>query len=658
MMRDPRWILRRLRLMSPGEIGARIRRTLQHAQDRIRHASRTPVKHSHAMRGTEFGPARFLVDLALRDTIRPTIIDRCGWTPQAAEDARAHRFTFFAFDRKWFGEQIRWNYEYHRGIATPMDFGPSLDYRDEQKVGDIKYAWEHNRHHHFVELAKASYLTGDLAYARELLAQLDSWIGQCPVPYGVNWASGLEIAIRLINWTVAIFFLEELEKSSSVVELGLRKRWLASVLEHLEFLADNLSSHSSANNHLIGEAAGLFIGGLCYKFPQAERWRSVGKSILEQEARAQIWPDGVDKEQAVGYQVFVFDFLMLAGLFGERNGVPFSPEYWRILESMAEFVAALIDGEGTLPRIGDEDDGYVVRFSFDPSFRLFRSLLTTAGCRFNRPDLLARGAADDEKTFWLLGELGAELDPVPSVAIPLARAFQDGGYYLVPGHEAHLLFDCGPLGYLSLAAHGHADALSVLLRYRDRWILIDPGTYAYHTQRQWRDYFRGTGAHNTILCDGLDQSVSGGNFLWTRKARCRLIHWEGHSVCGEHDGYARLDPPLVHQREATYVEARRAFRVVDRIRTTGGHNLRQSWHLAPGSGCQRTPRGWEIASGDVRVLLVPDAQFIEQVVCRGNIAPIGGWYSAGFDRKVPAPELACSGSVHGDAEFVTFIELL
>jgi len=610
------------------------------------------------MQGTEFSSARFLVDLTRREQIRSTLLDHCGWTPDAAEDARNHRFTFFAFDREWFGEQIRWNYEYRRGLATPMDFGPSLDYRDEQKVGDIKYAWEHNRHHHFVELAKASYLTGDLAYARELLAQLDSWIDQCPVPYGVNWASGLEVSIRLINWTVAMFFLQGLERSSSIEEPGLRKRWLASVQEHLEFLADHLSSHSSANNHLIGEAAGLFIGGLCYQFPQAERWKSVGKSVLEREASAQIWPDGVDKEQAVGYQAFVFDFLILAGLFGERNGVRFSAEYWHILESMAGFVAALIDGEGTLPQIGDEDDGYVVRFSFHPHFRPYRSLLTTAGHRFNRPDFLVRGDAGDEKTFWLLGDQAVEPVPVSPVADPQPRAFQEGGYYLVPGHEAHLLFDCGPLGYLSLAAHGHADALSVGLRYRDRWILIDPGTYAYHTNRQWRDYFRGTGAHNTILCDGLDQSISGGNFLWTRKADCRLIHWTGHSVCGEHDGYARLDPPLVHQREAAYDEARRAFRVVDRIRTRGTHHLRQSWHLAPGSSCQHTTRGWEIAREDVRVLLVPDTQFIEQEVYRGNTDPIGGWYSPGFDRKMPAPEIVCSGSVHGDFEFVTFIELL
>ena len=61
----------------------------------------------------------------------------------------------------------------------------------------------------------------------------------------------------------------------------------------------------------------------------------------------------------------------------------------------------------------------------------------------------------------------------------------------------------------------------VTLSAGGREMLIDPGTYAYHTQRPWRDYFKGASAHNTVRVDGLDQSVSGGNFLWTRHARAR-----------------------------------------------------------------------------------------------------------------------------------------
>jgi len=456
---------------------------------------------------------------------------------------------------------------------------------------------------------------------------------------------------------VALFYLEHARAGSPLLGTEFRKRWLAAVREHLEYLAGHLSSHSSANNHLIGEASGLFIGGVCYRFPRSGSWIRRGKEILEREARAQTWPDGVNKEQALGYQAFVFDFLLLSGLLGDRNGISFSTEYWRILESMAEFIAALIDERDEVPHIGDEDDGHVVRFSFQPSFRTFRSLLTTAGRRFRRPDLLPTGEGEDEKTYWLLGQEGSDLRPAPQRASRPARAFKDGGYFLVPGQNAELLFDCGPLGYLSLAAHGHADALSVLLRYRGRWFLIDSGTYAYHTNQRWRDYFRGTAAHNTILCDGLDQSAPGGNFLWSTKAQCTLLGWDGQTAHGLHDGYTRLADPVIHEREVTYLEAEGAYRIIDRIRARGRHHLRQSWHFGPACTCRREDRGWVIDNGGVRLRLVPDAQAGEQALYQGSLDPMAGWSSPGYDRKVPAPTITTAATVDGGTEFVTLLEL-
>lgn len=83
--------------------------------------------------------------------------------------------------------------------------------------------------------------------------------------------------------------------------------------------------------------------------------------------------------------------------------------------------------------------------------------------------------------------------------------------------------DGGPHGFLSIAAHGHADALSVEVRHDGVDLLADPGTFCYHGQPEWRQYFRSTLGHNTLQVDGADQSVSGGPFLWTRHARSRVL---------------------------------------------------------------------------------------------------------------------------------------
>ncbi|MCK5573696.1 MAG: alginate lyase family protein, partial [Bacteroidetes bacterium] len=452
-------------------------------------------------------------DLAADDRIRSAARNTYTWDESPARAYLAHRLSFFAFQGKDFGSAIRWNHDYSTGKDTPMEFGPTLDYRDPEKCGDIKYAWEHNRHHHLVELAKAWYLTGNEAYAQEVIQQVGSWIESCPYMYGINWASSLESAIRVINWCCCLSFLRP--GIGSVVERSFVKKWVASIHEHLRFISRNFSGYSSANNHLIGEASGLFVGSLCCRFPESGQWIRKSKSILEREVLRQNWPDGVNKEQAMAYQAFVFDFLLLPGLLARQNNMDFSEEYWARLEKMAEFVNAVIDEHGQVPQFGDDDEGYVVRLSHQPDIRQFSSILATSARLFGREDFKAKATGNDEKTFWLTGQTDERImgtKPRPGEQI---RAFSHGGYYIISGGGARMIFDCGPLGYLSLAAHGHADALSCVFDYNGRAFLVDPGTYAYHTKRRWRDHFRGTCAHNTIVIDGENQSVIGGNFMWT-----------------------------------------------------------------------------------------------------------------------------------------------
>ena len=52
--------------------------------------------------------------------------------------------------------------------------------------------------------------------------------------------------------------------------------------------------------------------------------------------------------------------------------------------------------------------------------------------------------------------------------------------------------------------HGHCDALSVILNVNGKNLLIDPGTYTYTGDQEWRAYFRGSSAHNTVTVDEQD----------------------------------------------------------------------------------------------------------------------------------------------------------
>ncbi|TIQ17227.1 heparinase II/III-family protein, partial [Mesorhizobium sp.] len=83
-----------------------------------------------------------------------------------------------------------------------------------------------------------------------------------------------------------------------------------------------------------------------------------------------------------------------------------------------------------------------------------------------------------------------------------------------------------PLGYLSIAAHGHADALSLTLCVDGEPVLVDPGTWLYGSGGVWRDWFRSTPAHNTLNIEGKSQSIIAGTFNWSHKAVAALVESE------------------------------------------------------------------------------------------------------------------------------------
>jgi hypothetical protein len=583
----------------------------------------------------------------------------------AAERILRERLDIFAMHGVDLGSPPRWNRDPKTGIEAPLVLGKTIDYRDPDLVGDCKYLWEPNRHLHLVTLAQAYALSGERRYLEAIQHQLETWFIACPYRYGANWASALEPAIRLLNWSLAWQLIGGAGSPAFAGEQGARFRgqWLASVYQHAQFVRGYYSRHSSANNHLIGEAAGVFVAGLAWPhWPAAERWVSEAKAILEREVLLQNGPDGVNREQSSSYHQYEFDLLLLCLLAGKVNGQWFSAAFESRIEAMLDFLASIMDAGGNVPMFGDSDDGMAVRLSQEAGFCRFRSVLATGALLFRRGDFKAKARAVDDKTRWLLGEEAEarfrELD-AEKTRLPLRQAFPDGGYYVLgceleTAREIRLVADCGPLGYPSIAAHGHADALSFTLSVGGREFLVDPGTYAYHTQAPWRQYFRGTGAHNTVRVDGLDQSVSGGNFMWLQKARAGCSLWLSSAQKdvfeGWHDGYARLEDPVLHRRFVQLDKTERRIVIEDTLEMAGQHDVELFFHCGEHCSVNACEGGYTLTHGDATLtLLLPQAGEAETRLYFGSTAPIAGWVSRHFDRKVPAATLVWRARLAGPA---------
>jgi hypothetical protein len=564
----------------------------------------------------------------------------------AADDILEGRLSIFNYIDELTDPSSFWNVDPLTGVQAPDIFWRSVDINSKSLVGDIKYLWEKNRHLHLVSLAQAYRLSGERKYLEGIRGQVDSWLEQCPYLIGPNWASGLELAIRLINWSITwqLIGAERSELFEDEDGQMFLDRWLQSIYQHTHFISGHYSGFSSANNHLVGEASGVFVATCTWPFwRQFESWQEKAKRLLIDAAENQVTNDGVDKEQAISYQQFVLEFFILSGLAGRAREVEFPHNYWHSIEKMIEFIREVMDVNGNVPMIGDADDGFVTGLSQEPDYCPYKSLLATGAILFNRPDFATKGGKLDDKTRYLLGGEGFStlVKEGSRQRYAKRRQFPDGGYYILgqdfdTNREIFLLADAGPLGYLSIAAHGHADALAIYLSVGGSEFLVDPGTYTYHGAAEWREYFRSTRAHNTVVVDGQDQSVQGGPFLWTRHANALCTEFESGSdsdlFVGEHDGYKRLRDPVIHQRRI--VRSGPEFELADTLKCAGKHSIERCWHFS--EHCNVSIEGSTVIAenGGIKIELVADDPSTQLYSLAGSDRPIGGWVSRNYDVKV------------------------
>lgn len=556
-----------------------------------------------------------------------------------------------------------WNVDPVTGTRIETRFGLFIDFRHIDGV-DIKFLWEVNRHLWWVPLAQAYALFDDRRCLDRLGQLLGSWLDACPYARGANWSSPVEHGIRLINWSI-VWGLIGGERSplfAGAQGQRLLHRWLASIYQHMRFASDNYSKYSSADNHLIGEAAGVYVAAWTWdRWMQSRQMRREAQAILERETQLQFAPDGVNLEQASCYHKFSLQFLLAAGLCGRANGDDFPPAFWARVEAAVTFIAAMLDAGGHVPPIGDSDDGEVWRLGHGPDYDSYRSIIAIGAALFRRGDLQAKlmscrdGArtADgpvDEQLPWLPGLSSVPPDATAMRTLP--TRFEQGGYVILgkslhTSEEVRAIFDCGPLGYNRIAGHGHADALSLQVSWGGVHMLVDPGTYCYNAAPALRHFFRGTHAHNTLVVDDCDQSEYGASFLWLRDVSCTLVPEDsagGTSVHASHDGYGRLPDPVIHHRRVTLRDDG-SLLVDDWIDCAQPHRVELLWHAPVGAAFVPGSDGTWLLTVQDRVLRLtivarPLGQPFETSVIEGRESPPQGWVSMRFYHRAPAPVLS------------------
>ncbi len=613
------WYLARLRSMEPAELVHRIREK----------GRKTASKYQH--HGWERFPAEALVPVFTRlaERIRAASPGQRASINKASQAVLAGQFQ--ALGRQWplrngqdLFPQSLWRLDPVTGSSWP---GPDtycfdIDFRHDGTRGDVKYVWEINRLQFLPVLAAEFVLNGQAEGLAAIEAAIASWHKANPPFTGVAWASGIEVALRAISLVLVN------DMVGPTLSAKVRDR-ISEILAASAFWLKRFPSRfSSANNHLVAELVGEYLLGWASGHDTTGVWNE-----LLVELEKQILPDGGGAEQTPTYAAFTAEMVLLAALAECENWGVVPEESRKRLADFADFLAWI----GPNARFGDDDEGRVVTEGDEAGYLSSVGAAIAAFFSMTAP----LGRMEDFRSL-IFGMASDGLTPPQGL-----RTFEATGCSVwrgeMAGRQLTLQFDHGPLGYLSIAAHGHADALAISLEIDGQPVLVDPGTFLYGSGGAWRSWFRSTAAHNTLHL-GASQSTMSGAFNWSHKAKAELVNRKDTPdwcLVAEHDGYenrfkARHRRMLAREKSSITIhdsliglaqEGEIVFQLAPELDTK-----------VDGNTILVSSRGMALITIDL-----PDEGFT--ITSGGDTPGEGGWVSKRFGEKLPAPRIAWRGRV-------------
>ena len=582
------------------------------------------------------------------------------------ESILAGRWRFFGHLEIQVDDPPKWQYDYLvRRDVESNESAFKLNYRSLANGVDSKLVWEPSRWNQLVRLAMAAYVLCDRRAGEKCVAWLEDWVKHNPPYRGWNWTSALEVGLRLIQFTWIDSLLigssrgneaqtsgsetkrdQSLLTSAATIEKRLEHLRRAILPPHVWYAWRHKSFGSSANNHLLGELVGCIVA--------TARWPELAKcgASLEElqrrwehEVLAQFAEDGGNREQALNYQLFSWEFCWQARMALVAAGRTISPDVDERLRRAAQFFVD-VQVPGDPWDYGDSDSAFVTPLVADD-----RTVVAEWHEWFRVP------SSGQALEFWM-GEARRELRfEISDFKEGEWRHLQASGYAMRCEVDWTLRWDLSPLGLGRMAAHGHLDALHVSLWLRGVAMVIDPGTGAYHAEKALRGWLASRSAHNGMCVIGTDWTRRLGPFMWEKN------HWHAQMVDREPFAHGQFVVP-----GATGV-------MVERIVETNGGELGFSvsevwdrpkvvqppfsvrWQFAPASRVEDLgERRFRVLRHGVSMDIQVSADWAEvwcvmqqsQVTQADPDAPRAGTVSPAFRRTVWAPYLKLVARPQGD----------
>jgi hypothetical protein len=188
-----------------------------------------------------------------------------------ADDALSHNFSVFGHSVQ-LPEKIDWHFDplsnYTWDRQAPSH---SFNFLNAPKA-DVKVVWEISRFQQLPVLAAAFLQTRSEKYLCELITQVESWIEQNPLGFGVHWVVPMEASIRAVNWITTLALLKDDAPPTLV------KSMLRSLSEHAAYIYWNIEFGKKNGNHYLSNGMGLLWLGV---FLGEKKYVRKGLAIVE-----------------------------------------------------------------------------------------------------------------------------------------------------------------------------------------------------------------------------------------------------------------------------------------------------------------------------------------------------------------------------------------
>lgn len=410
----------------------------------------------------------------------------------------------------------------------PDEWAYSLRYKQRDDIGDARLAWEAHRHFEWPRLAMETSVG-----IAELDRRFRDWNHANPLLYGIAWVSVMEVAIRAIQWIFTAAILRHnapvADDSLKETRLRLETGLLTGAANMISYVIRHRSRYSSANNHLLVELSAIALGGAAFGH---DPWTALAIEELERELPRQFSAGGVNLESSLHYHAFAAEAYMHTILHLERAGKEVPRVMRESIPRMAAFIQASMASESTAIEFGDADCGKLTDLT-GKGFNYYRYVLQLASAISGKERFTDFDSTEPTARLLTTARQIREAAAAPLHTLPLCATFDasaagnmKSGYTFLRSADRRILvgIDHAPFGFGSIAAHAHADMLSLQLTEDGKPVLTEGGTYLYHCDLPDRNMRRGELMHNTVALAGHPQGDMRGAFLWGRRGCARMLH--------------------------------------------------------------------------------------------------------------------------------------